>query len=152
MPAHALGKGLRIIGYYHADHYVQGAPRTRAAGSIMFEHARLNAGADFIRRVDQPAPASREVTGEGYSFFVTPFFGEKGRGLEGLLWYDVFDPDTDVVGERQRLIAGAAYWFPRQGSATAAVLAHMEQVRQSAAATPMRTIERRFALNLLIVF
>ncbi len=152
MPAHALGKGLRIIGYYQADHYVQGAPRTRAAGSIMFEHARLNAGADLIRRVDQSAPASREVTGEGYSFFVTPFFNEKGRGLEGLLRYDVFDPDTDVAGERQRLIAGAAYWFPRQGSATAAVLAHMEQVRQSGVATPMRTTERRFAVNLLIVF
>ena len=152
MPAHALGKGLRIIGYYHADHYVQGAPRTRAAGSIMFEHARLNAGADVIRRVDQPAPASREVTGEGYSFFVTPFFGEKGRGLEGLLRFDTFDPDVDVTGKRQRLIAGAAYWFPRPGSATAAVLAHMEQVRQSSAATSMRTTERRFAVNLLITF
>lgn len=152
MPTHTLAKGLRIIGYYHADRYVQGAPRTRAAGSVMFEHARLNAGADIVRRVDQPAPASREVTGEGYSFFVTPFFGEKGRGLEGLLRYDAFDPDTDVAGERQRLIAGAAYWFPRQGGATAAVLAHMEQVRQSGAATSMRTTERRFALNLLIAF
>lgn len=154
MPTHALGKGLRVIGYYQADHYVQGAPRTRAAGSVMFEHARFNAGADLMRRVDQPAPASREVTGKGYSFFVTPFFGAKGNGVEGLLRFDAFDPDEDVAGTRQRLIAGAAYWFPRVGSssATAAVLAHVEQVRQSSATTSMRTTERRFTVNMLIVF
>jgi hypothetical protein len=151
MPNHKVGKGLRVIGFYLADHYVQGAPRTRAAASAMFEHTRFNAGVDVIRRVDQATPAGREITGDGYSFFVTPFFDEKGKGLEGLLRFDAFDPDADVVGERSRLIAGVAYWFPRHGTATAAVLGHMEQVRQSGA-TPTRTTERRFSLNMLINF
>jgi hypothetical protein len=154
MPTHAIGKGLRLIGYAHADHYVQGAPRTRVAGSVMFEHGRFNAGADLIQRVDQPTPAAREVTGRGYSFFVTPFFRKKGDGVEGLLRFDAFDPDKDVAGKRQRVIAGAAYWFPRVGTstATAALLAHLEQVRESGALLAMRTTERRFTLNLLVVF
>jgi len=151
LPTHGIARGLRLIGYYHADSYVKGAPRTRVAGSAMFEHRRFNAGMDVMRRVDQPTPASAEVTGQGVSFFVTPFFQEKGRGVEGFLRFDSFDPDVDVAGKRQRLITGVAYWFPRQGPATAAVLAHMEQVRQSTAAA-MRTTERRFTLNVLIVY
>jgi len=149
MPTHAVGKGLRLIGYFHSDHYVQDAPRNRAAASVMFEHSRFNAGLDVLRRVDQPTPSAPEVTGQGYSFFVTPFFDEKGKGIEGLFRFDGFDPDTDVAGKRHRLLAGVAYWFPRQGTATAAVLAHMEQVRLSGI-TPARTSERRFTLNLLI--
>jgi len=151
MPTHSFGKGLRLIGYYHRDHYVKDAPRGRAAGSVMFEHARLNLGVDYAQRVDQQTPASREITGRGYSLFVTPFFNQKGRGLEGLLRFDSFDPDVDVDGTRTRLIAGAAYWFPRQGTATAAMLAHVEQVRLSGL-TPTITSERRYTLNLLITF
>ena len=151
LPTHSLGKGLRLIGYYHRDHYVKDAPRGRAIGSVMFEHSRFNVGVDYAQRVDQSTPASREITGRGYSFFVTPFFDQKGRGVEGLLRFDSFDPDVDVDGRRTRLIAGAAYWFPRQGTATAALLAHMEQVRLSGL-TPTVTSERRYTLNLLITF
>lgn len=151
MPTSDLGKGLQVLGYYHVDHYVHGAPRTRMAASAMFEHARFNAGVDWLRRVDQTTVAATEVTGKGYSFFVNPFFDEKGRGVEGLVRFDSFDPDTDVVGKRTRLIAGAAYWFPKQGSATAALLANMEQVRQSGL-TPTRTTSRKFSLNLLVNF
>lgn len=149
---HTTLKGLRLMGYYHADNYVKSAPRTRAAASAMFEHTRFNAGVDFIQRVDQPTPASSEATGRGVSFFVTPFFQEKGNGLEGLLRFDSFDPDVDVTGKRNRLIAGLAYWFPKEGSGTAALLAHMEQVRMSALSTSMRTTERRYTLNMLITF
>jgi len=153
LPSHALGKGLRVIGYYHTDHYVQGAPRKRVAGSVMFEQVRFNAGVDVIRRVDQPTPTAVEVTGTGYSFFINPFFDKKGQGVEGLVRFDSFDPDSDsdLVGKRSRLLAGAAYWFPRQDGATAAVLAHMEQVRLSGL-TATRTTNRTFALNLLIAF
>lgn len=151
-PTRLVARGLRLIGYYHVDSYAQDAPRTRAAASAMFEHARFNAGVDVMRRVDQVTPAAAEVTGEGVSFFVTPFFNEKGNGLEGFLRFDSFDPDVDVAGKRSRLIAGLAYWFPRPGSATAAVLAHVEQVRMSTPATSMRTTERRFTLNVLIAY
>lgn len=151
LPDHRVGKGLRLIGYYHRDHYVQNAPRTRVAASAMFEHARFNAGVDFLRRVDQPAVSSTEVTGRGYSMFVTPFFKEKGVGLEGLVRFDSFDPDTSIAGKRNRLITGVAYWFPRERSANAAILAHMEQVRMSGL-LPTRTTERRYTLNMLITF
>ena len=150
-PNHRVGKGVRLIGYYQRDHVSRNAPRTRAAASAMFEHARINAGIDVLRRVDQATPASREVTGRGYSLFVTPFFGPKGDGLEGLLRYDVFDADTSDTRKRHRLIGGLAYWVRTQGSGTAALLAHMEQVRERGTTT-WRVSERRFALNLLIAF
>ena len=149
LPAHDLAKGLRLVGYYHIDNYAEDAPRTRAAASAQFEHTRFNAGVDYMRRVDQPTRASAEVTGQGVSFFVTPFFQEKGRGVEGLFRFDNFDPDVELPGTRHRLITGLAYWFPRPGPATAAVLAHVEQVRMSGV-TPMRTTERRFTLNVFI--
>ncbi len=150
LPGHDVAKGLRLIGYYHIDSYAKGLPRTRAAASAMFEHRRFNAGVDYMRRVDQPTPTSAEVTGKGVSFFVTPFFHEKGNGLEGFFRFDAFDPDVDVVGKRNRLITGLAYWFPRPGTPTAAVMAHVEQVRMSTLATSMRTTERRFTLNVFI--
>lgn len=152
LPDHPFGKGLRLLGYYHADHYAKGLSRNRASGSVMFEHARFNAAFDFAQRTDQPTPASREVTGRGVSFFITPFFREKGNGLEGMLRFDSFKPDVDAAGRRKRIIAGLAYWFPKVGAGTAALLAHMEQVRVSTVATAMRTTERRFSLNLLIAF
>lgn len=150
-PTHAIAKGLRVIGYWHADEYVQGAPRNRAAASAMFEHARFNAGVDYLRRTDQTTPAVAEVTGQGYSFFITPFFNEKGRGMEALLRLDHFEPNTRVDASWNRVIAGAAYWFPRDGSASAALLANVEQVTYRGF-TPVRPTERRISLNALINF
>ncbi|MDA1307774.1 MAG: porin [Acidobacteria bacterium] len=151
MPTHAVAKGLRLIGYWHADAYVQGAPRNRAAVSAMFEHARFNAGVDYVRRVDQPTPASAEVTGQGYSVFVTPFANAKGDGVEGLFRVDHFEPDSRRDASWRRVIAGVAYWFPRQGSASAALLANLEQVTYSNFA-PTRPTERRIGVYALINF
>jgi hypothetical protein len=151
MPSHAVGKGLRLIGYWHADAYVQGAPRTRAAVSAMFEHTRFNAGVDYLRRVDQPTPASAEVTGRGYSVFVTPFAKAKGDGIEGLFRVDRFEPDTRRDAAWRRVIAGVAYWFPRDGSASAALLANVEQITYSNF-IPTRPTERRIGLYALVNF
>ncbi len=151
MPTHAVAKGLRLIGYWHADAYVQGAPRNRAAVSAMFEHARFNAGVDYVRRVDQPTPASAEVTGQGYSFFVTPFANAKGDGIEGLFRFDRFEPDSRRDASWRRVLAGVAYWFPRQGSASAALLANLEQVTYSNF-VQTRPTERRIGLYALINF
>lgn len=152
LPDHSIGKGLRLLGYYHIDHYAKGLPRKRAAASAMFEHSRFNAGFDLAQRTDQPTPGAPEVTGRGVSVFVTPFFQEKGSGVEGLFRFDSFKPDVDVTGRRNRLIAGLAYWFPKAGPGTAALLAHLEQVRLSTPALSMRTTERRYSLNMLITF
>ena len=151
MPTHAIAKGLKLTGYLHADEYVQGAPRNRTVLSATFEHARFNAGADYVRRVDQPTPAAAEVTGQGYSFFVTPFAKQKGVGVEGLLRFDRFEPNTNVDAAWKRLIAGVAYWFPKQGTASAALLFNLEQVTYDRF-VPTRPTERRIGLYSLISF
>jgi len=151
MPAHEIAKGLRVTGYLHADEYVQGAPRNRIVLSATFEHARFNAGADYVRRVDQPTPAAAEITGQGYSFFVTPFAKQKGDGVEGLLRVDRFEPNTTVDAAWTRVIAGVAYWFPKQGTASAALLFNLEQVTYDRFA-PTRPTERRIGLYSLINF
>ncbi len=55
----------------------------------------------------------------------------KGYGWEGLLRFDhlVQEQATATVeGERNRTIAGVAYWFPRQGAVSSALLFDYEQV------------------------
>lgn len=147
--SHAIAKGLRLTGFIQQDNYVQGAPRDRAVVSAWFEHARLNAGADWSRRTDQPTPASARTTGEGWSMFVTPFFKVKGNGPEALLRLDRFTPDSSRDARWTRVIAGAAYWFPREGSASAALLANLEQVNYTGIPKPT---ERRISLYALINF
>jgi hypothetical protein len=151
VPGHAVARGLRLTGYYHGDAYVKDAPRTRAMGTVWFEHARFNAGLDLLRKVDQPLPTAAKVTGEGLSVFVTPFFDRKGRGFEGLVRVDFFDPNVDIAGSHRRVIAGLAYWFPKPGSATAALLANVEQLSYRGGATP-RPTDRKFGVHALITF
>ncbi len=151
LPDHNVAKGLRLTGYYHGDAYVKDAPRTRAMGTVWFEHARFNAGLDLLKKVDQPLPTVTKVTGEGLSVFVTPFFDRKGRGLEGLLRMDFFDPNVDVAGSQRRLIAGVAYWFPKPGTATAALLANVEQLSYRGGVVSKPT-ERKFGVHALITF
>jgi hypothetical protein len=128
-PGHARLRGLRVTGFYLADHVVRDAVRHRAIASATFEHARFNAGVDYLRRRDQTTATTPVVSSEGFSLFVTPFFAEKGRGLEGLFRWDTFRPDVDLGGRQRRLIAGLAYWFPHPGgAATAAILLDVEQV------------------------
>src|SRR5690606_20910925 len=103
--SHAIAKGLRLTGLIQEDNYVQGAPRNRAVVSAWFEHRRLNAGADWARRADQPTPGSARVTGNGWSMFVTPFFKAKGDGPEALLRLDRFTPDTSRDARWTRVIA-----------------------------------------------
>jgi len=150
-PTHDIAKGLKLTGYWHKDDYVDGAPRNRAVLSATFEHARFNAGADYVRRVDQPTPSAAEVTGQGYSFFVTPFLKEKGNGIEALLRFDRFEPNTNVDAAWKRIIAGAAYWFPRHGTTSAALLLNLEQVTYDRF-VPTRPTERRIGLYSLINF
>jgi len=151
LPDHSVAKGLRLTGYYHGDAYVKDAPRTRAMGTVWFEHARFNAGLDLLKKIDQPLPTVTKVTGEGLSVFVTPFFDRKGRGLEGLLRMDFFDPNVDVAGSQRRLIAGVAYWFPKPGTATAALLANVEQLSYRGGAVT-RPTDRKFGVHALITF
>lgn len=140
----ALARGFRVTGYYHRDRVMAGADRNRYMTSVWLEQRRYNAGFDYLRRSDEASPTATRVTSDGYSFFVTPFFKEKGNGFEALVRVDSFRPNTATANARQnRTIAGVAYWFPHPGgNATAALLLNYEQVRFRNFTTPQPTQER----------
>ena len=148
----AIGRGLRFTGYYHADHLVKGADRNRAIGSVWLEQRRYNVGLDCMNRWDEASPAAATIKSGGCSFFVTPFFNEKGNGLEALIRYDQFKTNKSLDPRQDRVIAGLAYWFPHVGgNATAAVLLDFEQVKIHKPAVPTPT-QQRIILHGLINF
>src|SRR4051812_39834874 len=119
-----LLRGLRVTGYYVADDYVQGAPRTRAVGQLTFEHKYLNAGFDAIDAHDQTSISKANVEAKGWSFWATPKAPRAdGSSLEVLLRYDHLSPNQAAADQtRQRTIAGVAYWFRTAGSIQSALL------------------------------
>lgn len=144
--------GLRLTAFYNADRYVRDGERNRFIASATLEHDRFNAGVDVITGTDQTSVAAAGQDSRGVSFFVTPFLDEKGTGWEGLLRLDRWDDDTATAGVRNRVIVGAAYWFPHPGgSATAALLFDYEQVTFADFTSP-REDQRRLAVHGLINF
>ncbi len=161
MPGGSLAaKGLRITGFYLADHGVKNAERSRAIGSIWYEHRWFNAGFDYISAADQALPTVARINQNGWSVFATPFFHEKGNGLEALLRYDSYVPNKadntfdGSVATRNRTIAGLAYWFPHPGGAgTAALMLDFEQVKfEHFTPTAATATQRRVFLHGLINF
>jgi hypothetical protein len=146
-------KGLRLTAYVHRDHVMRNAARHRFIGAAWFEHARFNAGANYLTREDRASPDDDVVDSEGYSFFVTPFLNTKGDGFEVLLRYDSMRSDARLPSARQeRTIAGLAYWMPGIGGrATAALMLDVEQVRYRNY-TSGRPTDRRLIVHGLINF
>jgi len=143
---------LRLIAFYDHDAYVQDAQRRRFVGSVLFEHARVNAGFDWLEGSDQPSASADVARSRGLSVFVTPFFQEKGTGWEGLLRFDRHDPDVDEAGISRRWITGLAYWLPHPGgSATAALLFDYERVTFDDFVLP-RPRQQRIAIHGLVNF
>ena len=150
-----LVKGLRLTGYVNRDSVVKNADRNRAIGSVFYEHRRVNAGFDYITREDQTAATAAQVKSDGWSVFATPFFKEKGNGLEGLFRYDSFRANKSLDQRQNRTIAGLAYWFPHPGGAsTAAILLDFEQVSvvKFAGTGTAPAKQQRIALHGLINF
>jgi hypothetical protein len=150
-----LVKGLRFTGGAIIDNAVKDAPRNRMMGGILYEHSRLNAGFDYIALNDKTLPTSTEVKKDGWSVWVTPFFMEKGNGLEALVRYDSFRSNkvTAPDARQNRTIAGLAYWFPHPGGAsTAAILFDFEQVAFNNFTGTIPAKQQRFALHGLINF
>jgi len=112
-------RGLRLTGFYFGDHYIKDAERTRAVGQVTFESTYLNAGFDAIKAHDQTSITRPDVPASGWSWWATP---KTPAGWEALLRYDHLKPNTAVDAVRSRTIAGVAYWFPHQGSVSAALL------------------------------
>lgn len=147
-------RGLRITGFYIGDHYVPGAPRTRAVGNVTYEHKHFNAGFDYLTAEDQSLPTSTKVDAKGWSVWGTPFFNEKGNGPEMLLRWDHYQPDRSLDQTRTRGIVGFAYWFPHPGgNATGALMLDYEQVNFIGFADlPQFATQKRLAVHGLIGF
>lgn len=146
-------EGLRLIGFVMHDHYVRDAQRRRFIGSAMYEHERFSAGLDALAGSDQVRVIAPDVDTRGVSFFVNPYFDEKGRGLEGLFRFDHHRTSAQLDGRSNRLIVGGAYWFPHPGGpATAALLVNYEQVTYSGALFRTRPKEQRLGVHGLINF
>ncbi|HEV8611129.1 MAG TPA: hypothetical protein VGS98_13820 [Thermoanaerobaculia bacterium] len=150
-PAVNVLRGLRLTGFWDADHYVRDAKRQRAIAFLTFEHPYVNVGAEYLTAKDQTTLAAREIEAEGWSAWVTP---RTPIGIEGLFRYDELKPDTDQDEERKkkRTIAGVAYWFTFfKPGVTAALLANYENVKYDRF-SPSRPTEKRYALHMLLNF
>jgi hypothetical protein len=142
-----------VTGFYDLDAYVQDAERRRGIVGVTYEHPYVNTGLNYLSTTDQTRITTPELGGHGYSIWATPKT-PAGHGWEGLLRFDHLVQEqatSSIDGERDRTIAGIAYWFPRQGSVSAAVLLDYEHVINRNYA-PTRSNERRWAIHTLINF
>jgi hypothetical protein len=153
VPENDTLRGLRVTGFYDHDAYVKDAERRRAIVGVTYEHPYFNTGANGLWTTDQTQNLTPKLDGDGFSVWVTPKT-PKGYGWEGLLRFDHLSQEqatSAVNSERDRTIAGIAYWFPRQGAVSAAVLFDYEQV-DNHDYEPARPKERRWAVHTLINF
>jgi hypothetical protein len=147
---HPVLRGLRVTGFYDADHYVQSADRMRGIVALTFEHQYLNAGLEYLATTDQNASAAKpKVEGRGFSIWATP---RTAQGWEALLRYDHLKPTKAVSDQkRQREIVGVAYWFPHQGNVSTALLFDVDNATFDNF-TPAQPTQRRIAIHALVNF
>lgn len=154
LPTHTIWRGLRVHGFWDNDSYVKHADKKRTMAMVTFEHPQLNAGFDYLAAADQTSVTMRKRDARGFSFWATPR-QRATDGWEGLLRVDRIEPDTLADAHRLRTIVGGAYWFPHQGTVSAALLLDYEQVklttRTPATVAPAPT-QKRLAVHGLIIF
>lgn len=153
LPRHPRLRGLRLTGFYDHDAYVRDAERRRAIAAATYEHPYVNAGWNYLAATDQVRATAASLDSRGYSAWATPKT-PKGYGWEGLIRFDHLVQDQAVGAvdaERNRTIAGVAYWFRHQGSVSAALLLDYEHV-DNTGYRPARSDEQRWALHALINF
>ena len=143
-------RGLRASLFYDGDHYIANAERTRLLAGLTFEHRVVNVGFEYIDANDQTSarPGISSVNSRGYSIWVTP---KTSKGWEVLLRRDHLSPNTALDGVRDRTIAGIAYWFPRQGSVSSALMLDYDgQTFDNFA--PALPVQRKLAVHALVNF
>jgi hypothetical protein len=167
LPRHPFLKTWRLQGFWTHDNYMENAPRDRAVFNTTFEHPCLNFGFDYIKTTDKVSSAPTNgvdlyptLEGKGWSFWATPKrVFPNGSSIEGLFRYDHMKPGgtasataiSSPDGLNVRWIAGGAYWFPKQGSVSAALLFDV-QTETYTNYTPAKTDTKRFYLHTLISF
>jgi hypothetical protein len=130
VPGNTALNGLRVAGFYDADHYAAGLPRKRTIAQVTYEHPRVTAGIDILGATDRPTRAAPETRAHGSSIWITPKFG---GGWEALLRHDALH--TEGVGRKSRDIEGIAYWVPVQAGLSSAVMLDRDATRGPAAGT-----------------
>ena len=142
-------RGLRAHLFYDADNYVKSAERKRVIGSLTFEHQYLNAGFDYLSAKDQTSITKADVPAKGYSFWATP---RSPKGWEALLRYDHLTPNTAVNSQlHKRTILGVSYWFPHQGTVSAALMLDYDSANFDNF-VPSQPKQTRIALHALLSF
>jgi Phosphate-selective porin O and P len=143
-------RGLRVTGFYDADHYLKNGDRTRGIFGLTYEHQYANASFDYLWASDQTRTINPKLDSDGFSFWITP---KTTKGWEGLLRFDHLNRDTSptVKGKTDRTIAGVSYWFPHQGTVSTVLLLDFERVKNKDY-TPVRPNEQRWALHMLVNF
>ena len=130
-------KGLRLTGFAVLDQAASDKPRERYITSAMFEHARGNAGLEYLLARDQ-------FDARGWSAWATPRFG---KGFEALLRYDSLRPDVDSDATKSRDIVGVAYWMRGPKGTTAAVL-----VDRDHATSTTQPDDTRYGVHVVLSF
>lgn len=168
LPRHRVLKTWRLQGFWTWDNYMENAPRNRAVFNTTFTHAYLNIGYDYISTKDKttavPTTSGLPVAtleGNGWSVWLTPkkVFTANGSSIEALIRYDHTKPGGAVSGANvtspdglnERTIIGGAYWFPKQGSVSAAILFDV-QYEKFKDWTPAKTDNTKFFVHSLISF
>ncbi len=147
MPGAAIGKGLRVGLFYDDDHYFRGAARRRISPFVLFEHARVNAGFEYLQATDRSTAAATEVEASGFSVWVVP---RLTKSIDLLLRHDSLNPDENFREQKKtRDIAGVAYWIPKLQRVTSAVMLDAERVQYDSID---RADETRYAVHFLLTF
>lgn len=140
-------RGFRATGFYDADHYIKDGDRKRAIAMFSFEHAYLNAAFEYLSASDRSSTTKPTTDSHGFSVWATP---RSPKGWEGLLRYDHLVSDEVTGASRSRTIAGLAYWFPHQGSVSAALM--LDYDGQRFHTTPGQAKVQRVAAHALVNF
>ncbi len=167
LPGHPLLKTWRLQGFWIRDSYMEDAPRNRSMFNTTVEHAYVNAGFDYIATTDKASSAPTNgvdlyptLDGKGWSVWATPKKGfASGSSIEGLVRYDHMKPGgsagattvTSPDGLNERLIAGVAYWFPKQGNVAAALMLDVDTATYSNW-SPEKPTQRRIFVHSVISF
>jgi hypothetical protein len=143
---------LRLTAYLDSDHYIKDGDRQRFVFNATYEHPKLNIGYEYIDAADQTSgkPGTAKVDSSGYSIWLTPKPGTGSVGLEGLIRYDHFTSNKDLDQRQNRLIVGAAYWFPHPGGAptTCMMIDYDGQDFDNITATkPIKAVAVHFLVN-----
>jgi hypothetical protein len=148
--ASPVARGLRLTGFYDADHVLKNADRMRGIFAITYEHQYVSGSVEYLNTKDQALSASPVGKGDGWSVWVNP---KSKIGWEALVRYDHFKKNKGLTngGSDKRTIAGISYWFPHQGNVSTAILFDVDDARFDNF-TPSQPTQRRIALHGLVNF